>query len=382
MNGRFGPWTTALNAGGCASLSTFWRLRMARLSSIGDGSLRLSRREALRLGLGGTALAVLPTVRVTTARGGANEDTPGSPKGMIYVYAEWQTANADEMPPGVYAVDPEANTRTKVLSRPDDEIDLTSFRVSPDGAKMAYCYSETITNEDDKIDYIRPTSLWVRGLRDGEVRKVLDVGGYPIWSSDGKQLVFRRGNLRRGGWAFETWRVDSDGLNAMKLPIPKSEEVHDWSPDGSWLVSVGSRLGEEGYQLYVMHPDGTGRRRLTESGLNVEPRFSPDSRRIAFIGCEEGKKRNLDVITLDGRDRRRVYEESDDNYVDGVCWSRDGTQLAAVVKTWSYNEDGQKAWSVDHRNNPRLFIFSEVGGWSRRILRLPPALELHALDWR
>ncbi len=381
MNGLFGPWTTALNAGGCASLSTFWKLRMAQISSIRDVPLTLSRREALRLGLAGAALTALPTLRITTARDEAHETAPGSAHGTIYVYAEWKAADANEMPPGLYAVDPERNTRTKVLAPFDEEINQSSFRVSADGTKMAYCYSETITSEDDKIDYIRPTSLWVRGLRGGEGRKMLDIGGYPIWSQDGKQLVFFRGDLKRGGWAFETWRVDSDGLNAMKLPIPESEEVHDWSPDGSWLVSVGSRLGEEGYQLYLMHPDGTGRRRLTESGLNVEPRFSPDSRRIAFISCE-GKTRNLDVITLDGRDRRRVYEESDDNYVDGVCWSRDGTQLAAVVKTWSYSEDGRKSWSMDHRNNPRLFIFSEAGGWSRRILRLPPALELNALDWR
>ena len=64
----------------------------------------------------------------------------------------------------------------------------------------------------------------------------------------------------------ETWRFNVDGSGAVKLPIPETDEVDDWSPDGRWLVTVSDRHPPHGsgYQLYLMHPDGTDQRRLTE----------------------------------------------------------------------------------------------------------------------
>ena len=64
----------------------------------------------------------------------------------------------------------------------------------------------------------------------------------------------------------ENWRFNADGSGATKLPIPDTDEVDDWSPDGRWLVTVSDRHPPHGsgYQLYVMRPDGTEQRRLTE----------------------------------------------------------------------------------------------------------------------
>jgi hypothetical protein len=49
---------------------------------------------------------------------------------------------------------------------------------------------------------------------------------------------------------------------------PETDRVDDWSPNGRWLVTQSDRHPPHGsgFQLYLMRPDGTGQRRLTEGG--------------------------------------------------------------------------------------------------------------------
>src|SRR5919198_164069 len=54
-----------------------------------------------------------------------------------------------------------------------------------------------------------------------------------------------------------------------------------WSPDGRRIAFVSRRDGRS--HIYVMRPNGTGVRRLTDSAADDEsPTWSPDGRRIAF----------------------------------------------------------------------------------------------------
>ena len=71
-------------------------------------------------------------------------------------------------------------------------------------------------------------------------------------------------------------------MNGGRRSIPETHQVDDWSPDGRWLVTQSDRHPPHGsgFKLYLMRPDGTGQRRLTEGGgENINARFSPDSLR-------------------------------------------------------------------------------------------------------
>jgi TolB protein len=181
----------------------------------------------------------------------------------------------------------------------------------------------------------------------------------------------------------ENWRFNSDGSGATKLTIPETEEVADWSPDGRWLVTVSDRHPPHGsgYQLYVMRPDGTDERRLTEGkGLNVYPRFSPDSRRIAYLHQERGLD-SLWVVNLDGSGRRRVLEEENDSSPDHFCWSPDGKSLAYKIEDWQRDENGKKFLGSSEESRPRIAIIDDEGKNSRT-LDLPAARWIGAPDWR
>ena len=93
--------------------------------------------------------------------------------------------------------------------------------------------------------------------------------------------------------------------------------------DRWWLPEI------EDYQwdIVTSRLDGSSRRRLTKSGNNVSPAWSPNGSHIAFVG------RGLQVMDSDGSNRRNV--------VSGIriaedrsppVWSPDGRRLAFIAR--------------------------------------------------
>ena len=160
----------------------------------------------------------------------------------------------------------------------------------------------------------------------------------------------------------ETWRFNSDGSGATKLPIPGTDGVEDWSPDGHWVVTVTDRHPPHGrgYQIYLMRPDGSDQRRLTEDkGLNVHPRFSPDSRQVAYLH-DERTGSGLWVVNIDGSGRRRVLQFEDETSTQHFCWSPDGKSLCyEITYEKSVGKDGKR---IDGESiKPRLWIIDAEG---------------------
>ena len=374
MNDRYGPWTTALGpSGACPQLSHLWKARMARLGRH-EGDPPLTRRDLIRLGIAGASAVALPTLRPTAV----GQEVPPS-RGSIFVAIDWKRPAGDEqaLPGGIYAIDPETGTLARVRDTIRDIVNTVDFRLSPDGTRMAYHLYEKDTETS-----VRPRALRVEKLRDGKAPGSIEGAGSPVWSPDGKRLIWRRG-FEKGTTRAETWVGDLDGENAARLPIDPTETIEDWSSEGDWLLAVSSRHVDQGYHIHITHPDGTGDRQLTDTGSNFSPRFSPDGRKIAFIASSGGKA-HLDVMDRDGKNRQRAYEEVDNTFPESPCWSPDSRRVVAILKTWSVNDVGQRFLSgaPEDDGHPRLTIFSRAERWSHRILPLPPIHEASEPNWR
>ena len=141
-------------------------------------------------------------------------------------------------------------------------------------------------------------------------------GGDLIWSGDGSRLIMvysKRGPGKDQRHKSTFW-MDSDGSNPMRLGIPDTDSVVDWSRDGTAVVTVADRNRSGfGYQLYVMRPDGVGARRITDgSGLNVFARFSPDGKQVAYYRHDNGVvdvKPRIEIVNVDGTHRRTLLAE-------------------------------------------------------------------------
>ena len=78
------------------------------------------------------------------------------------------------------------------------------------------------------------------------------------------------------------------------LPVPKTDLVWDWSPDGQTLAVMAGNAGKvfehptKGTyplrQIYLVRPDGSGRELLTTGPMldSIAACFSPDGTRLAY----------------------------------------------------------------------------------------------------
>ncbi len=247
------------------------------------------------------------------------------------------------------------------------------LRVSPDGRSLAYVSGDLSANLPP-AERMRQ-SLWFRAVGGGDAPKRvvrLDGAGYgalPVWSSDSKQIIVSApsGDESRKSPVFETFRINADGSGREPLKIPAQDSVLDWSPDGAWVVTSSTRNAKIGWQLYVMHPDGTNARQITEGGNPFYVRFAPDGRRLLYSDGASKDRRGVWIVGFDGKNRRRVYPTA--RTTASACWSPDGQQIAVAIQGATPEERG------------RLEIVN-LDGTHRTLLTMPGQDIADMPDWR
>jgi Tol biopolymer transport system component len=336
-------------------LGSVIRPRANRDSMVRAGLCPLTRRQWLGIGLAGVGALMLPSSRADEPRKG-----PPVAKGRIFT-----TANLGAKDDGkteltsLIAIDPDTGDQETVV----DGVGMRP-RVSPDGRTVAF---------------ERGDALWTRSVAGGdEPKQILDTEGAtaaspPVWSLDGKQIVISLGTSEKLGspWVFKTVRINADGTGRTELKVPPEDGVHDWSADGEWLLTASSRNAKIGWQLYVMRPDGTGQRQLTEGGNPFYARFAPDGRRLLYADGTTEERRGIWVVGLDGKGRRRVFATGD--AVASACWSPDGKRIAVVLRPINVNLGGQ--------NLSRIEVMDQDGE-NRSIIPLPEGSSGDMPDWR
>lgn len=375
MRARFGPWSSALGDGLAPRLSSFWKRRLALLASARAAPSALNRRDWLKLGALAASASALPTLDLALAQG--RERARPAATSKIYVQGTFKLGPGGSDDGGIFAIDPSTAAMVKVVDFQG------SASLSPDGRTFALMRAGRTGADFHEIPDVGLWTLSADGK--GERRRIADFGGVISWSPDSKQLIVAKWLYKPGReeMRHENWRLNVDGSGATKLAIPNTDEVDGWSPDGQWLVTTSDRHPPHGsgYQLYLMHPDGTGERRLTEDhGLNVYPRFSPDGRQIAYLHQEHGQN-SLWIVNIDGSGRQRVVQEKNDSSPDGVCWSPDGKSLAYILEDWQRDENNKKVIVDPEKSHPRIAII-DVEGKESRPVNLPRAIWLGGLDWR
>lgn len=162
---------------------------------------------------------------------------------------------------------------------------MTSPRWSPDGRTLVMQAVSRSVKSPDRLFLARPEA----GAPADPV--VFVQGADPDWSTDGRVLFVRRGDL---------WSVRADGSEArFVVPlrpkrVPYATLVGGWS-HAAGRYAFGWDVGSLP-QLYGMRPDGTQLRRLFERALRL-PAFSPDGRRVAYV-TESTRSWTLGVTDL------------------------------------------------------------------------------------
>lgn len=97
------------------------------------------------------------------------------------------------------------------------------------------------------------------------------------------------------------------------------------SPDGVWVAFSVAKVNVEGNnsdrQIYIVPASGGTPRPLTKEGANTHPRWSPDSKRIAFHSTRSGDSQ-IWAMDADGGNQKAMTSLS--TGAEGLKWSPDG----------------------------------------------------------
>ena len=156
------------------------------------------------------------------------------------------------------------------------------------------------------------------------------------------------------------WDVSADLGPAQKLSFDTSEGTWmnvDVSPDGRQIVF--DLLGD----IYTMPVGGSGAAAATRitSGpaFDMQPRFSPDSKRIAFATDRDGLW-NIWTMDADGKNAKQVSREKR-WFINSPTWSPDGAYIFArrhfvaqrslgAGEIWMYHAAGSDGLQVTEKN--------------------------------
>lgn len=207
-------------------------------------------------------------------------------------------------------------TYTQLTSKNGEEL---FPNLSPDGKSFLYASRES-GNWDiylKQIDGSNQINLTKDSTADDK---------QAIFSPDGKQITFR--SERNDGGIFV---MDSDGQNVRQ--ITNVGFYPSWSPDGKEIAFGIDDFSEPGSrttvpsQLWKVKIE-TSEKYLISGQDAVQPNWSPNKKRIAFWGLDSGGKRDVWTISADGGEPKTV---TNDAAVDwNPIWSKDGKYLYFV----------------------------------------------------
>jgi TolB protein len=213
------------------------------------------------------------------------------------------------------------------LRRTPDHLALPVW--SPRGDKIAW------DNHDDGYH-----EIWVMNADGSDARKLRPDFSDPVWSPDGRMIAYSDIRWAGGAWIYV---MNADG-SASKRVI-RAESLHPLTTSnpagGNPQWSTADQIGfYDGKDIWLVKPDGSGRRRAIEDETqSAGPfRFSSDGRMIAF---ESKTDRGFELFVSDisgGRARRLTDNHREDL---GPSFSPDGKSLAFEARWPPKDEDSE-----------------------------------------
>ena len=190
--------------------------------------------------------------RIVNRHRGLHTSPAWAPDGKAIVYAKTVSGNTD-----LYMMDNNTSRRLTVSAAID-----CAPTWSPDGSEIAFV-----------SDRSGSPQVYMMDAQGGNVRRLTHHGSYndsPTWSPKGDMIAY----VTREKYGFQINIMDVSGGNTYSVTREyANHEDPSWSPDGMYLAYASDKTGQ--WDIYITSWDGKRTRRLTTSGGNISPAWSP-----------------------------------------------------------------------------------------------------------
>ena len=224
--------------------------------------------------------------RVTISRT-LNNNPAWSPDGRAIAYTAWRP-HMDVLVSHIY--------QGRLESPAGGSLDVQNWLPSwsPDGSQLAFTSSRDGNSE-----------LYTMNADGKNLRRLTNHPGIdtsPTWSPQGHQLAFvsdRSGSL-------QVYVVGVDGTGLRRITFESHCDRPTWSPAPYNEIAYSSQTGP-GHDIKVVDLATNEVRQLTFGlGTNESPSYAPNGRHVAFSSTRGSGKKQIWVIGRDGRGLRRI----------------------------------------------------------------------------
>jgi TolB protein len=112
--------------------------------------------------------------------------------------------------------------------------------------------------------------------------------------------------------------VDAAGGEPKRLTSANQRHIDpDWSPDGRRIAFVAFRNNR--WNVFIMAADGSDIQQVTNEDFNQDPAWSPDGLELVFVSGREGQQQAF-ALPLAGGPTRRLTEGLAQNF--NPSWPR------------------------------------------------------------
>lgn len=233
-----------------------------------------------------TELAILIVVSVLTGYGCKKQQPQVKPNKQYKIaFVSNRDGNSE-----IYVMNADGSEQKNLTNVPGWDIHA---QWSPDGKKIAFVSSR---NGNLEIYIMNADGTGQKNLTNSPGSDVACQ-----WSPEGKQIAFV--SNRDGNYEIYVMNADGSGQTNVTNDSASDSEPH-WLPDGNRIAFVSDRSGKTLW--YITNIDGTGQPFLTNYRPGGRPYTSPDGKKVV------SKSGRIVMSILKGRDTHYIYVSNPD----------------------------------------------------------------------
>jgi len=215
---------------------------------------------------------------------------------------------------------------------------------------------------------VRPDGSGLRRVTVPPTRQDLGGDSGPVWSPDGRRLVFERNLPYWGNDRFRLNTVAARGGIAHAITQGPFDVMPSLSPDGRRIAftRLVESIAEPAISLFTATAGGRRPAQLLSGGFDLSPSWSPDGSTIVFSRLASDsapiEAATLFLAAANGANVRQLGD------VRGVSpsWSPDGKRLAFVSFA---DRNGTSCPASNCAPNGEIYVVNADGSGLRRLTR-------------